>query len=158
MAKKKRIRSLVLLVPRCEDHIFVGENVEESTGRVFYRPLGGAIEFGEYAVDALRRELLEEINAEISGLHFLGTLENIFTFEGAPGHEIVLVFGGDFVDETRHALDYIVEGVDEGDKGERLLFIGKWMPLDFFRAGKAPLYPDALLELLDGKPTPLELL
>jgi 8-oxo-dGTP pyrophosphatase MutT (NUDIX family) len=71
--------------------------------RYFYRRLGGAIEFGERAVHTLRRELNEEIGEEIADLHYLATLENIFTFNGRPGHEIVLVYGGRFVDPRIYA-------------------------------------------------------
>ena len=42
------------------------------------------------------RELLEEINVEVDGqsLKYLGALENIFIFNGEPGHEIVLIYDG----------------------------------------------------------------
>ena len=33
---------------------------------------------------------------------FLFTLENIFTFNGEPGHEIVMVYDGRLVDEKLH--------------------------------------------------------
>ena len=45
------------------------------------------IEHGEYAIDAIRREMREEIGAELDNIVLLGTLENIFTFAGTAGHE-----------------------------------------------------------------------
>jgi len=38
--------------------------------------------------------MLEEINSEVGGLCYLGTLENMFTFNGIPGHVIVQVYDG----------------------------------------------------------------
>ena len=44
----------------------------------FQRPLGGHVEFGEYAADTLHRELLEEIGQAVTDVRLLGVLENIF--------------------------------------------------------------------------------
>jgi len=62
----------------------------------YYRPLGG-IEFGETSRDAIIREIREELSAEIEDVRWLGTLENIFTLDGEPGHEIVMVCHADFI-------------------------------------------------------------
>jgi ADP-ribose pyrophosphatase YjhB (NUDIX family) len=74
------------------------DGYDAAKGEIFYSPPGGGVEFGERAVDAARRELREELAAEVCGLTLLGVLENIFTFEGQPGHEIVFVFEARFAD------------------------------------------------------------
>jgi 8-oxo-dGTP pyrophosphatase MutT (NUDIX family) len=145
MEKKKRIRPLALCVFRREDKIFVAEGHDAQTNKTFYRPIGGGIEFGERAIDTVQREVQEEIVAAVSNLVYLGTLENIFVYQGEIGHEICLMFDGAFVDEFRNADDYEVIGSDDGN----IVYTAMWKSLDYFREGHAPLYPDSLLELLD---------
>src|SRR6476619_6756649 len=76
--------------------IFVAEGIDPAKGQTFYRPLGGSIEFGERSAATVTRELREELDAELTNLSYLGTLENIFTYNGEAGHEIVLVYTADF--------------------------------------------------------------
>jgi ADP-ribose pyrophosphatase YjhB (NUDIX family) len=137
------IRPLAICLFRRGDNILVAEGHDRVKGETFYRPLGGAIEFGEYATDALRREVREEINAEIKDLEYLGTFENIFEYEGEPGHEIVLVFDGAFVDASLYKRPELKGREDNG-----AAFRALWKPLlDFRRA--ALLYPAGLLDLID---------
>ena len=53
--KKNRIRVLSLGIFRRGDSIFVAEGFDQVKGETFYRPLGGGVEFGEQAADALVR-------------------------------------------------------------------------------------------------------
>lgn len=148
MGKKLRIRPLALCVFRREDKIFVAEGYDSSKDQAFYRPIGGKIEFGEHAIDTVAREVREEIDADVTDLVYLGTLESIFTYEDKPGHEIIMVFDGRFVDDARNHDDYTVQGSDDGE----VLYTGEWRSLDFFRADDAPpLYPDGLLALLEAQ-------
>lgn len=143
--KRNKIRPLALCVFRRGDKIFVAEGHDANKNQTFYRPIGGKIEFGEYAAETVKREVMEEIEAEATDLVYIGTLENLFTYEGEQGHEICLIFDGRFVDEARNADDYTVVGQDDGE----VLFTAMWKPLSFFNATDAPLYPDGLLELLE---------
>jgi 8-oxo-dGTP pyrophosphatase MutT (NUDIX family) len=145
MEKKKRIRPVALCVFRRGDKIFVAEGHDAKTNKTFYRPIGGGIDFGEQAIDTVRREVQEEIAAAVSNLVYLGTLENIFVYQGETGHEICVMFDGTFVDELRNVDDYVVVGSDDGN----IVYTAMWKSLDFFRDGHAPLYPGGLLELLD---------
>lgn len=142
--KPDKIRPLAICVFRRDSRIFVAEGLDEVKQQKFYRPLGGKIEFGEYSQQTVARELQEEIGQAVTGLRYLGTLENIFTYNGAQGHEIVLVYDGAFVDEAM----YGYESVEGREDGGTLLFTARWKSLDFFQRGEAPLYPDGLLELL----------
>jgi 8-oxo-dGTP pyrophosphatase MutT (NUDIX family) len=112
----------------------------------FYRPLGGGIEFGETSKATVVREIREEIGAEIADLRYIGTLENIFTYNGADGHEIVQIYDARFVDEALYAASRIL-GVESD--GEPIHIV--WKPLGHFSA-EHPLYPDGLLDLLSAKP------
>ncbi len=138
-----RIRPLAICVFSHRGRILVSEFVYPDTGARFYRPLGGGIEFGERATETLHRELREEIGAEITGLRYLDTLENIFTFKGEIGHEIVLVFDGAFIDATMYDRP-VIHGIEDGDD---LPLRALWKRLDEF-TNDAPVYPDGLIDLL----------
>jgi 8-oxo-dGTP pyrophosphatase MutT (NUDIX family) len=145
---KQYIRPLAICVFRRDDEIFVMECYDPTKQETFYRPLGGGIEFGEQAIATIKRELREELNTEVTNLHYLATLENIFIYDGQPGHEIVMVFDGTFIDQSIYQQELIIAVEKEADNQEIECV---WKALDFFREGHAPLYPDGLLELLDSK-------
>jgi len=137
------IRPLVICLFRRADKILVAEGSDPIKPETFYRPIGGGIEFGEYAHQALRRELREEIGAELKDEHYLFTLENIFTFNGQIGHEIVLVYDGTFADETLYQRQ-VIEGHEDNGSPFRAI----WKSLAEMANGSPPLYPDGLLERL----------
>ncbi len=137
------IRPIAVCVIWRGDSIFVSEGRDRVKNQTFYRPLGGAIEFGELGADAITREIREELGAELTRVKFLGALENIFTLEGVAGHEIVLVFEGRFADDALYGIDETT-----GFEGVGASFKALWKPLSDFEDGAAPLYPEGLLELL----------
>ncbi|MBZ0303325.1 MAG: NUDIX domain-containing protein, partial [Anaerolineae bacterium] len=92
---------------------------------------------------AVVRELEEEIAETVTDVRYLGTLENVFVYKGATGHEICRIYDAVFVSEAAY-LQEMFEGRDDGEQ----LFIARWIPLDFFRRQQAPLYPEGLLDLL----------
>ena len=143
--KPGQIRPIVISVFRDEDRLFLAEYHDPSSGERFYRPLGGAIAFGEHSRECIVREIREEMGTEITDLDYVGVIENIFIFDGKPGHEIVLVYEATFVDSRL----YEVESVRCRDNGGE--FVAVWKPIAQFQAGKAPLYPEGLLDLLDKK-------
>jgi len=147
---KQRIRPLAICVFSHEGKILVSESVDSVKGETFYRPLGGRIEFGEKAVETLHRELKEEIQAEIRDLRYLETLENIFTYEGERGHEIVMVFDGSLVDDSLYETP-VIERMDAAS-GEQLRTL--WKHLSEFVPGKPPLYPYGLLDILLNRRPP----
>ena len=137
------IRPLALVVfRRADGRILVAPGYDHVKDQRFYRPLGGGIEFGERAEDAARREILEEIGAEVDDLRFLGAFENLFVYRGRPGHELIWLFEGRFVDPALYEQDEIM--AEEGEA----VFPVQWVPLEVFLSGEAPLYPDGLLAVL----------
>jgi 8-oxo-dGTP pyrophosphatase MutT (NUDIX family) len=149
MMKKNKIRPLAICVFWRGGRILAAKGYDAVKKQIFYRPLGGAIEFGETGTETIARELKEEINANVRKLRYLGMLENIFTFNGEKGHEIVIVYDGDFVDKSFYKRDGI-EGHEDNDDAP--LFTAYWMKLEDFRGKHAPpLYPTGLLELLDSE-------
>jgi 8-oxo-dGTP pyrophosphatase MutT (NUDIX family) len=136
---QRRIRPVAHAVIRDGDRILVSRGRDSVKDEVFYRPLGGGIEFGEYGEDAIRRELSEELGVEVASTRYLATLENVFAYEGELWHELVRVYevelAGALPDTPFTVLDSDGEVV--------------WMPL----ADCERLYPDGLRELLSATPT-----
>ncbi len=139
---KKRPRSIAICVFRHNEHILVSKGYDGVKQEYFYRPIGGGIEYGEYSKDALIREIREEIRAEIMQLRLLAVMENIFTFEGELGHEIVFVYDALFVDPSF----YTKERIDAAEDDEPFTVV--WKPIAFFQNNNVPLYPPELLGLL----------
>jgi ADP-ribose pyrophosphatase YjhB (NUDIX family) len=138
-----RIRPIALVVfRRADGAILVAPGFDNFKQQAFYRPLGGEIEFGEYAVDAARREIHEELAAEIDALKLLGVFENIFEYLGHNGHELAWVYEALFLDPSFTERD-VVYAV-EGDAS----FEVHWVQLQRFVNGELLLYPDGLLEVL----------
>src|SRR5512139_1947133 len=147
MSKKKRVRPLAICVFRNQERILVMEGYDPIKKEYFYRPLGGAIEFGESGAETVCRELMEEINVEVDrqSLEFLGTLENIFTFNGKPGHEIVLIYDGALKEPGLYDRAVIVGQEVDGED-----FRAIWKNINEFGAGRLILYPTGLLEMLQN--------
>jgi 8-oxo-dGTP pyrophosphatase MutT (NUDIX family) len=139
------IRPIAICVFRKKDRIFVAEYYDPSRKLTFYRPLGGAIIFGESSRECIIREIREEMGAEIKDITYVGMIENIFIFDNNPGHEIVLVYEASFADLQLYDVEKIACRDDGGE------FVAVWKPLEEFRTEKAPLYPEGLLDLLDEK-------
>ena len=137
------IRPLAICVFKHNGKILVCEGIDSVKNETFYRPAGGMIEFGEKAEDALRREILEETREEITNIRYLGELENIFTYEGKPGHEIILVYDAEFVNKNI----YDKEAVKITESNDVWCY-AYWKSLDEFGGGKLKLYPDNLKQLL----------
>lgn len=121
----------------------MAEGYDAVKGELFYRPLGGGIELGEYAEQTLIRELREEIGVEVFDLRYLFTLENIFTYNGTIGHEIVLVFDGQLAQATLYA-----QALIKGRENNGTEFTALWKKLDEFADAGLTLYPTGLLEKL----------
>ncbi len=138
------IRVISICIIRRNDQILVFEGYDHVKDQTFFRPLGGGIEFGEESIEALRREFHEEINAKLTNLRYLATLENIFEVYGKPGHEVIFIYEGELVDKTLYEKEVIVGLEDNGDRFKAL-----WRSLETFRSGRYQLYPTGLLELLN---------
>lgn len=146
--KPDKIRVIAICVFRHGNKILVSEGYDVVKQQAYYRPLGGTVEFGEYSDQAVAREIREEINAEVTDLRYLGTLESIFIYEGQKGHEIVQVYDGRFVDERFYEKSVIL-GVEKTAP-----FRAVWVDVTKTGNGLPPLYPVGLTELLEEMKVP----
>lgn len=137
-----KIRNLALCLIQRDEEILVLEGFDILTKELFYRPLGGGIEFGETAEKAALRELKEEVGAEIKDISYLASFESIFSYNGAPGHEIIFLLSASFKDKSFY-LTETIEGKEGGDA-----FVAKWVGIREFLVGNKTLYPDGLSKYL----------
>jgi ADP-ribose pyrophosphatase YjhB (NUDIX family) len=135
------IRPIALAVIRRGDDLLVVEGHDTVKRQTFYRPLGGGIEFGEPAESALRRELREELAVELADVALLQVVENIFRYEGAPGHEIVFLYAAEIADPAFYDRADPGTVLDEGS-------VVRWLPRQDAVEGRAILYPTELVGLL----------
>lgn len=136
------IRVVAVCVFRDGDRMLVFEGFDSVKQAPFYRPLGGGVEAGETAAEALTREIREEMDQEVADLRLLGVIENLFALEGAPGHEIMFVFDGRFVDPSVYTLDPVPAVEHNGSPLK-----AAWRPIASFD-GYHRLVPEALMGLL----------
>lgn len=109
---------------------------------IYYRPLGGTVEFGERSDDALQREFLEEIGEQVEIVSYIGCLENIFTIHSFIGHELIQLYEVRFVNEENYKRQQFK--IEEGEKHAW----AKWISFSEFEEGKEFLYPETLMSLL----------
>ncbi len=141
--KAGKIRPTALCAFWRGDTILAQEGHDPQTGEVYYRLPGGGIEMGEFAQEAVIREIREELEAEVVGVQLLDVIENIFEYDGAMGHEIAFIFTGAVAEPLFYDQDELMghEGIDD-------TYRAIWIALDDVAAGRVTLYPPELLPLL----------
>lgn len=110
----------------------------EASGALHHRPVGGGIEFGETSAQALHREFAEELAVEVEVGPRLAVIESLFTFNGAPGHEWVVVHAARLLDDA-----YLADG--RWVVRDAPTDIAVWRPLTGARG--IPLHPPGFAEL-----------
>ncbi len=139
----KRIRAISLGLIEHEGHVFVSKGEDPKTRDVYYRFLGGGIDFGETSKAALCREFVEEISAELVEVEYVTCLDNIFVFNGKPKHELVQLFRAKFADEAFYRLTDTFRLV-EGDRTTQAFWLDKKRVL----AGECRLVPESCVKYL----------
>ena len=137
---KKRIRPISVFY-RHHLHILVYQGFDSSKNQTFYRPLGGCIEFEESSLEALHREIKEELQAEIHSPVFLGVLKNRLNYENESGHEIVFVYDAIFSDTSLYSNSEL-----EVNKASNI-HSAVWLPINRLPQNTR-LYPPDLLALI----------
>lgn len=140
MHQSGQIRVLALGLIQDGNRIFISEGYDPVKDQTFYRALGGGVDFGETSYQALQREFQEELQAELTNIHYLGCLENIFMFNGKAGHELIQLYRCDFVDRTFYEKERMT--FQEGERSKTAL----WVDMDRFKSGELILYPEHFLD------------
>ena len=140
MFKSDSIRPIALGIAKKDNKILVGIGYDKVKKQTFYRALGGGIEFGETSKDAIKREFQEEILADITVNDLLGVTENIFTYQGKKGHEIVFIYSIEIPEDT-YKDEYEID--DEADE-----YNAVWVNIDDFKSGKKIIYPEGFLKYI----------
>lgn len=143
----ENIRPLALGVIRRADEILVYKIEDPSTGEVFYRPVGGGVEFGETSDQALLREFREELDIEVENLQLIGIIENLFSFNGQQCHQNEFVYSVEFADNSLYSIEHMI-GEDDTLNGEAITYRTEWASLNEFGPAGKRLVPDGLIELL----------
>ena len=137
---KRQIIKAMAVIRRPRDGAWLVSQHTGSAEAPFQRPLGGHVEFAEYALETIHREFLEEIGQRLTGPRLLGVLENIFDWHGNTEHEVVFIYSAAFADPAAYEIE---EQTIRDQPGTRVL----WRPAD---AGSPPLYPAGLKELIES--------
>lgn len=140
MNKFKEIRPVVLGIAKKNNKILVSEGYDKIKNQTFYRCLGGGIEFLETSQEALKREFKEELGIDIEVGEYCGIAENIFTFQGKDGHEIIFFYNIKIREEEYKEKFPIID--DDGE-GEAI-----WVDIDEFKNNKKILYPEEIFKYL----------
>ena len=141
-SKPTKIRVIAICLFRVDDRILVFEAFDRVKQTPFYRPLGGEVEPGETSREAITREIREELDLDVTELNLLGTLENLFIYEGRAMHEIVFVYDGKFSDKSVYGRPSLTVNEDNGET-----FPARWWPIDAFDEYHR-LVPEVLFSLL----------
>ena len=137
---KRQVIKAMAVIRRPRDGALLVSESDSGPEPPFQRPLGGHVEFGEYALDTIHREFREEIGQVLTGVRRLGVLENIFGWRGGTEHEVVFIFEAAFLD----AAAYEIEEQRILDNPARRVL---WRAAD---AVSPPFYPAGLMELIAG--------
>lgn len=138
----KQIRVLTLGLIRDGDRLLLAEGYDPIKQQIFYRALGGGVDFGETSYDALKREFQEELQAELTNIKYLGCIENLFIYNGKSGHELIQLYQCDFADSKFYQLDQIefTEGTHKG--------IALWLDIADCKSEKLRVVPEQFLNYI----------
>ncbi len=133
------IRAKVICLFELQGQFLLAEGFDPTKNQHYLMPIGGGVDFGERSEDAIRREVLEEIGHEIQNLRLLQVIENVFTFDGVAGHEIVFVYQADLTESLQGLRGVESNGVE---------FNLRWLSREEIKNLAWPVYPDGLLDAI----------
>ena len=102
---ERRIGAVAVGVVEQDGHVLLEPMARWLNTGLVWRPIGGYIEFGEYAADAVVREFREELGRDVEVRGLIGVYENLVTFEPDAGpleiHEVAFLYELRFADHHR---------------------------------------------------------
>jgi len=135
MDREKKIKVKAMCLFNHEGRTLAARGRDDKKNQIFFRLIGGSVDFGEKAEEGVRREVREELGCEIENLEFVDVVENIFEYNGIPGHEVVFLYKGDLSNKALYEQEkiHIIEPYSEFD--------AEWVPIEDIKSGKTVLYP-----------------
>jgi bifunctional pyridoxal-dependent enzyme with beta-cystathionase and maltose regulon repressor activities len=127
-----------MLIVRNGEKLLFSRGYDSVKKQPFLRPLGGHVEFGETGEETIKREMQEEVECAALDIRFLSVVENLFTYNGKKGHELVLVYEGRLSDESLYRKDTLV--FMEGDRKSE----ASWFSRIDVEKEDIPIYPPFL--------------
>jgi len=143
MHSKPIVVKAICLVTNDRNELLVSEDYDSVKKEYFCVPLGGHVRYNERSVDTVKREFLEEINAELINIELITVLENFFEWNGEHYHEINFVYKGELADKSlyhKHDIPFL----DPKYSNAKV----KWINPEDFKNGKHVLYPEGLREIV----------
>lgn len=137
------IRAKALCIFRYQNKVLLSQGYDPSKNEHYLRPIGSSIEFAESSLQAIEREVFEEINQQITHQKLLDVIENLFHFDGQQGHEIVFMYEAEFVDPTVYNLSEI-----QGYETDGSTYIAKWLSLEQLASAQYCVYPKGIEQWL----------
>ena len=137
-----QIKAKSLCVFTFEDKVLLSKNYDPTKQEYFLRPIGGTVEFGETSLQAIQREILEEIKAEITEIELVKVYENLFCFDGKAGHEIIFMYQAKFVDSSFYQHAALEAYESDGSALEV-----RWFSQDELK--QYAVYPEGFVSLLN---------
>ena len=134
MAKEIRVKAMCLIEHKGK--LLLCNGYDSVTKEKLLRVVGGSIDFEEKAEDAVRREIKEELGSNLENLKFITVIENIFTYEGERGHEVIFLYKGDLTNKDI----YNTEKVPILDRREDWKD-AEWIPISDILEKKTIFYP-----------------
>ncbi len=132
---EERIKVKTLCLFHKDGKILASRGINKVTNKVFYRLLGGGLDFFEKGEVGIRREIQEELHSEIENLQFIDVIENIFSHEDWRGHEIIFLYSGDLARKELYEQQVIT--IEE----ETYQFEAEWIAVAEVLNGTKTLFP-----------------
>ena len=138
---KQGIRGAAIGIVKHKGCLLVCEVLGDNGDVKGWRALGGGIEFGEPAAEALKREFKEELGCEIQITGSPMISENIYEHHGHTGHEIIFAFPIELknpeIYETQRFQIFEHEGTSHW---------AEWVAIERFKTREQILFPPALAD------------
>lgn len=133
------IRAKVIGIVKYKNKLLVCEVLDDEGNLKGWCPLGGGIEFGETSEQAIKREILEELECEIVLNSPPITYESIFDHHGVKGHEIIFAFSIQLCDPSLYHKERFQIAEHDGS-----LHWVEWVDIEKFKRKQEILFPETL--------------
>ena len=132
--QKQTISVKVMCLIQHENKLLVNKGYDSVKDEVFYRLVGGKVEFAEKMEETIKREIKEELDCGVKDIDYITAKEEIFTYEGETGHEVNFLFKVS-LDNKEIFKKEVIPNPDSED------FPAVWLPISDILEKKVALYP-----------------